>query len=382
MTSKNSLKRNKNELRHPHYKTLLECCRRHNETLPNMIIDTAYISLSTGSALDRWKKASQVMIEKGKGQLVDNLCIIQLVEADLNFVLHTIWGHRLIRHAMNHKLLNADQYAIPGQTCNNAVLNKILFLDLSHQTLSDGILTDYDTTATFDRVIAGLSIVTCQRVGLPRIAGYFMYDLLKHMSFNLITGFGSLSRSFHNTQDGTTGQGVLQGSSSAAPIYILNSDISLTAFQKIGTGTAFTHPITKQIASDRSVQYVDNTSQFLNPLGISNKHNCPAEEASSMMPDIARKNAQTWADIQHISGGQLNTGKCYYYAFQNKINYKNNKIICSDLKFNTPISINYNDTCTTEIPQIKSSKGRRTLGAIISPNGSSKAQLTFLPAAC
>jgi len=120
-----------------------------------MIIDIAFISLFTGSPLDRWKKASQFMIEKGKGRLVDNLLIIQLVEADLNFVLHTIWGHCLIRHAMHHKLLNSDQYAIPGQTCNNAVLNKILFLDLSQQTLSAGILTDYDATAAFDRVIAG-----------------------------------------------------------------------------------------------------------------------------------------------------------------------------------------------------------------------------------
>jgi hypothetical protein len=47
-----------------------------------------------------------------------------------------------------------------------------------------------------------------------------MYDLLKHMSFNLVTGFGASTASFNNNQDGISGQGVLQGSSSAAPIYI------------------------------------------------------------------------------------------------------------------------------------------------------------------
>jgi len=90
-----------------------------------------------------------------------------------------------------------------------------------------------------------------------------MYDLLKHMSFNLITGFGSSAGSFQNNQNGITGQGVLQGGSSATPIYILNSDISLTTYHKIGTGAVFTHPITKKITQDKTVQY-DDTSQFLN----------------------------------------------------------------------------------------------------------------------
>jgi hypothetical protein len=79
-----------------HYKTLLECIRRGNPLLPQLIIDIAYISLSTASPLQRWQTASQVMLEKGKGRYIENLRIIQLCKADLNFVLHVIWGNRLI----------------------------------------------------------------------------------------------------------------------------------------------------------------------------------------------------------------------------------------------------------------------------------------------
>jgi hypothetical protein len=68
------------------------------------------------------------MLEKGKGRFIENLRIIQLCEADLNVVLHTIWGHQLIRNATSHLALDKSQYAVPGQTCNNAVLNKVLFL--------------------------------------------------------------------------------------------------------------------------------------------------------------------------------------------------------------------------------------------------------------
>jgi hypothetical protein len=92
-------------------------------------------------------------------------------------------------------------------------------------------LFDYDATAAFDRVLGGLSVVTCQRVGLPRSAGLFMFYLLHHMSFHLITGFGCSVIEFKNITDNVIGQGVLQGSSSAAPIYIINSDISLTAYK-------------------------------------------------------------------------------------------------------------------------------------------------------
>jgi hypothetical protein len=166
-----------------HYKTLLECIRRGHHQLPQLIIDIASISLSTASPLQRWQTASQVMLEKGKGKYIENLRIIQLCEADLNFVLHIIWGNRLIRHACKNNALNPSQFALPGQTCNNAVLN----------------LTDFDAKAAFDRVIAGLSVVTCKGVGLPIIAGHFMFHLLKHMTFHLVTGFGVSTESYNNT---------------------------------------------------------------------------------------------------------------------------------------------------------------------------------------
>jgi hypothetical protein len=143
----------------------------------------------------------------------------------LNFVLHAIWGHQLNRQALKFSALDDMQYTLPGQTCNNAALNKLLFRDLSRQTLSPGILTGYDATAALDRVLANLSIVTYQRVSLPRIAVYFMSYLLQNMSFTLITWVGKSADSYQINMNGQTGQGVLQGSRSAAPIYILNSDI-------------------------------------------------------------------------------------------------------------------------------------------------------------
>jgi hypothetical protein len=162
-----------------HYKSMLICINNNDFMIPHVVLSIAYLAFSSATPLKRWQRASQVMLEKGKGKFIDNLRIIQLCKANLNFFLHTIWGNWLIRHAMKHSVLDKAQYALQGHTCNNAILNKTLFLDLSRQTLTPGILTDYDATAAFDRVLVGLSSIACQRVGLPRIAETFMYNLLK-----------------------------------------------------------------------------------------------------------------------------------------------------------------------------------------------------------
>jgi len=73
-----------------------------------------------------------IMLEKGKSQCIDKLCILQLVEPDLNFVLKLLWGQHLNQSAHNNALYDKSQYAIIGKTCTSSVLNKVLFADLTH----------------------------------------------------------------------------------------------------------------------------------------------------------------------------------------------------------------------------------------------------------
>jgi len=114
-----------------HYKTMVEAIRCDDLTIPTTILAIAHTSLLTSSPLKRWQFASQVILEEGKGRFIEHLGIVQLCEADLNFVLHVIWGKHLMHHAISNYGLDTAQYAIPGQMCNNAILNKLLFLDLS-----------------------------------------------------------------------------------------------------------------------------------------------------------------------------------------------------------------------------------------------------------
>jgi hypothetical protein len=177
-----------------HYRAMLECIRQKNDILPTIILNITTISLQTATPLLRWQQASQIMLEKGKQKHIDNLRIIQLCEADLNFILHVILGKPLMRHAIHN--LDKAQFAIPGPTCHNAVISKLLYLDLSRQTFLPGHMIDYDAKVAFDRVISGIAHIACQRFGLPKIAGNFMHNLLFNMSFHLVTGFGKSDKNF------------------------------------------------------------------------------------------------------------------------------------------------------------------------------------------
>ena len=89
------------------------------------------IGLSAGVALERWKQTLSIMLEKDPGHpRLDRLQIIQLFEADYNFLLAVIFGHRLMGFARQHCNLSDSQYgSMIGKQAQSAVLNKILMYD-------------------------------------------------------------------------------------------------------------------------------------------------------------------------------------------------------------------------------------------------------------
>jgi hypothetical protein len=204
-----------------------------------------------------------------------------------------------------------------------------------------------------------------------------MTQLLKSMSFHLITGFGKSASSFSHNEDNITGQGVLQGSSSAAPLYLLNSDISLQTYRRLGKGAAFYHPITHEMVYNHGVQYVDDTSQFLNPLGaaISPDITSPLEIGQSL-GQIATSNSKLWAECMWMSGGLLNDAKCFYYAFLPTWDYKTNTIKYSPLPLPSPVKL-FNPATNNSLPMSNShhSSAKQTLGVIISPHGNGTSQI-------
>jgi hypothetical protein len=119
------------------------------------------------------------------------------------------------------------------------------------------------------------------------------------------------------------GQGVLQGSSSACPINIFNSDICLSAYKQCSTSASFIQPLTGKHISDHAVQFVDDTTQFINPLGSQpNQHASTPNMLDTPIFNLVQRNISEWNDIIWFSGGKLHPQKCYYFSFRLKYNFK------------------------------------------------------------
>jgi hypothetical protein len=297
------------------------------------------------------------------------------------FLIHTSWGKRLTQQALKFSAFNTSQFAIPGQTSHNAVLNKQLFLDLSCQTLSPGILIDYDATAAFNRVLVGLSIITCERLGLPRIVGTFMFSLLRNMSFHLMTGSGhSIKQCCNNDDPNNIGQGVSQGSSSAAPIFIFNSDASLQTYCDHASGASFKHPVSRKLITDKAINYVDDKTQLLNPAGARIPTTIPnSVSETEELVTHAISNTTLWNDIMWMSGGNLNPSKCFYYSFCPAYNFKKRLVTYTSMPLPRPITFTNHATKQQHtIELIPPSTAKGTLGVILAPNGSAKTQMTHL----
>jgi hypothetical protein len=73
-----------------HYKVIAELAHSGHTDIAETIVNLINIAIIASRPLHRWKQSMKVMIEKGKGDYIENLCIIQLCEADLNFVLNEI----------------------------------------------------------------------------------------------------------------------------------------------------------------------------------------------------------------------------------------------------------------------------------------------------
>ena len=65
-----------------------------------MVVAMLNIGLATNNALHRWQQIISVMLEKDKGSpKLHRLRIIQLFEADYNFLLALMLGHQLMKFA-------------------------------------------------------------------------------------------------------------------------------------------------------------------------------------------------------------------------------------------------------------------------------------------
>ena len=146
-----------------HYKAIIT-----NDEVVELIVAMLNVGLSTGRSLRRWQQTISIMLEKDKGSpKIDWLRIIQLFEADYNFVLSLVLGHRLMNFSRKHCQFNDSQYrSLKGKQAQSAILNKVLTYDYFRLQKENAATADFDAAANYDRILPAIAVIACQRLGL------------------------------------------------------------------------------------------------------------------------------------------------------------------------------------------------------------------------
>ena len=137
------------------------------------------------------------MLPKDPGMLkVERLRVIQLFEADYNFVLQMVWGRRLVWNAQEYGVYMPAQRAQPGNLFIAAALNKVLSYDMIRQTKKLAASFDNDAKGCYDNIVPPQAMINYRRVGLPRSEAKMLTTILNNTVYRIRTEHGISSRKY------------------------------------------------------------------------------------------------------------------------------------------------------------------------------------------
>ena len=131
------------------YKTLVQ-----DDDMADFFITQIELPLQFGFAPTRWTQALQTLLPKDPGMpKLERLRVIELFEADYNFVLRIVLGRRSVWIAQKYEIYMPAQRAQPGNLCIAAALNKLLSYDLMRQIKKLAASFDNNAKGCYDKIV-------------------------------------------------------------------------------------------------------------------------------------------------------------------------------------------------------------------------------------
>ena len=109
------------------------------------------------------------MIEKTEGVIrVDKLRALLLMEADFNSLSKLIFSHRMIKGMELNKRMPEELFGSRKLlSAIHVAINRRLIIDIFRQKRRSGAIAGVDAAQCYDRIIHSLSIILCQKEGVP-----------------------------------------------------------------------------------------------------------------------------------------------------------------------------------------------------------------------
>ena len=221
----------------------------------------AEIALQNGFVLQRWKKTVTSLIEKKPGTpYIHKFRVLHIIEGDLQFLAKFFYSYKMMNYAEKHDLITDEQYG--GRTqrmAQSVVLNKLMYYNISHQTLTPCAFMDDDARACYDRIVTRFSSADCRKWGISENVASFTNSFIEQQQFHIRSAYGVSSESYQNCEEYPT-EGSGQGISWAGPRWTATSTSISNIMKKTNMGMRFVDPTGEITIEKNSDFFVDDTA--------------------------------------------------------------------------------------------------------------------------
>ena len=268
-------------------------------------------ALLRGYSFTRWQTIANTHILKEPGNIkVHRTRVIHIYEADYNLAIGVKWRTALYA-AEALGVMHEGQYGSrPLRMASDPVLLEQLQVDMSTVTRKTLVLTNYDATSCYDRIVPNLAMLVSRKFGVPKTVTQSNANTLEQAEYRVRTDLGLAPDGYSHTEEHPI-YGTGQGSANSPAIWLFLSAALYTCYDEMATAAKYCKPDRTNECSVGMVGFVDDNGNPTNDfLDVENP------ETWRKVLDLTQKNAQAWTDLLSASGGALELPKCSYHLMR------------------------------------------------------------------
>jgi len=337
-----------------------------------------------GFAPDRWKRVTDIMLEKEQGNSrCHRLRILALFESDFNQAKRIVIGRRLMHHLEDFDMLSPMQDGSrPGRQCISAVLKKVLAHDYVRLTPTTAASIENDAIGCYDRLVNNLILMLLKKLGLPSTVTKCMGELWDKVVHLIKTVYGISDISYGSTLDFPL-YGPGQGSTCGPLFWLLCYWVIVESIDPMISSMKFLSACLSVTVEVFGASFVDDSS-----LGVTSDYQYDPllSESANREHEISHVVtqlgvlAQHWERLLYSTGGAINMQKSHWYLIS--WIWKNGIPSWATIK-TTPagleLTTGHNEIPQT-VPRIEPTQSFRTLGVYIAGSGKHTKQAAVLRA--
>lgn len=268
-------------------------------------------ALERGYSYRRWQTIANTILFKDEDNVrLHRTRVIHIYEADFNLALGIKWRIAMYQ-AEALAVLNEGQFGSrPRRNATDPVFMEELQCEISRATRKPVVLTNYDATACYDRIIPSIGMLVSRKFGVPFQVTQTNAETLEKAEYRIRTELGLAPTGYSHSDDMPI-YGTGQGSANSPAIWCFLSSCLFDSYDEIAQPATYVSPDNSTSVSIGMVGFVDDCN------GQTNTFLSDGSEATlSDVLQHAQTNAQQWSNLLHVSGGALELSKCSCHVLQ------------------------------------------------------------------